>query len=55
MNTVKEDFRILSLDGGGAKGVFNLGILREVEAISKRRLCEEFDLIYGSSTGVMCK
>jgi patatin-like phospholipase/acyl hydrolase len=45
------DFRILSLDGGGAKGVYSLGVLREVEAVAKRRLCEEFDLIYGTSTG----
>lgn len=44
-------FRVLSLDGGGAKGVYTLGILKEVEAIAKRNLCEEFDLIYGTSTG----
>jgi predicted acylesterase/phospholipase RssA len=49
--TAREGFRILSLDGGGAKGVYSLGILKEVEALANRRLCEEFDLIYGTSTG----
>ncbi len=47
----RRDFRILSLDGGGAKGVYTLGILKEVEALANSTLCEEFDLIYGTSTG----
>lgn len=47
----RDDFRILSLDGGGAKGVYTLGILKEVEALAKTTLCEQFDLIYGTSTG----
>src|SRR5215212_7035019 len=47
----RDDFRILSLDGGGAKGVYTLGILKEVEALAKKNLYEEFDLIYGTSTG----
>jgi predicted acylesterase/phospholipase RssA len=44
-------FRILSLDGGGAKGVYTLGVLREVEALAKAPLCEVFHLIFGTSTG----
>ncbi len=44
-------FRILSLDGGGAKGFYTLGVLHEVEAAARRPLCEIFDLIYGTSTG----
>ncbi len=44
-------FRVLSLDGGGAKGFYTLGILREIEAMIGCRLCERFDLIYGTSTG----
>ncbi|MCF2491136.1 patatin-like phospholipase family protein [Dyadobacter sp. CY347] len=44
-------FRILSLDGGGAKGFYSLGVLREIEAMFNCRLCEVFDLIYGTSTG----
>ena len=43
--------RILSLDGGGAKGFYTLGILREVEALLQRPIHEAFDLIFGTSTG----
>ncbi len=46
-----KDFRILSLDGGGSKGVYTLGILKQVEALVKKPLYKEFDLIYGTSTG----
>jgi len=46
-------FRILSLDGGGAKGVYTLGVLKGVEAAFDRPLCEVFDLIYGTSTGAI--
>lgn len=49
----RDDFRILSLDGGGSKGVYTLGVLREVEALAKRPLHEEFNLIYGTSTGAI--
>lgn len=43
--------RILALDGGGAKGMYSLGVLKEVEAQAGKPLCEVFDLIYGTSTG----
>lgn len=46
-------FRILSLDGGGAKGFYSLGVLNEIEAMIGRRLCERFDLIFGTSTGAI--
>lgn len=46
-------FRILSLDGGGAKGFYTLGILREVEAMANRPLHEVFDLVFGTSTGAI--
>ena len=42
-------FRILSLDGGGAKGFYTLGVLREIEALVGCRL----DLIFGTSTGAI--
>lgn len=46
--------RILSLDGGGAKGFYTLGVLNEIEAmIAPRRLCDHFDLIFGTSTGAI--
>ena len=43
--------RVLSLDGGGAKGFYTLGVLKEIEAMAGRLLCECFDLIFGTSTG----
>lgn len=43
--------RILSLDGGGAKGFYTLGVLREIEGMVKCQLHEKFDLIFGTSTG----
>jgi predicted acylesterase/phospholipase RssA len=46
-------FRVLSLDGGGAKGFYTLGALKEVEALVGNPLCKTFDLIYGTSTGAI--
>lgn len=48
---VEKPFRVLSLDGGGAKGFYTLGILREIEALIGCRIHERFDLIFGTSTG----
>src|SRR5215472_15507497 len=45
--------RILSLDGGGAKGFYSLGVLREIEGMIKCPLHEKFDLIFGTSTGAI--
>lgn len=44
-------YRILSLDGGGAKGFYTLGVLEEIEGMIGHRLHERFDLIFGTSTG----
>lgn len=44
-------FRVLSLDGGGAKGFYTLGILRQIEAMIGCPIWQRFDLIYGTSTG----
>jgi patatin-like phospholipase/acyl hydrolase len=46
-------FRILSLDGGGAKGFYTIGILEEIEAMMKQPLHGCFDLIFGTSTGAI--
>ncbi len=50
--------RILSIDGGGVRGILATGILGEIERRLKRRsgdknfrLCDYFDLIGGTSTG----
>jgi predicted acylesterase/phospholipase RssA len=41
----------LSLDGGGAKGFYTLGVLREIEAMLGPPLHERFELVFGTSTG----
>ena len=46
-----ENFRILTLDGGGSMGVYSLGFLREFEKLTNVELYKCFDLIYGTSTG----
>lgn len=46
-------YRILTLDGGGAKGFYTLGALKEIEGLSQARLCEKFDLVFGTSTGAI--
>lgn len=52
-NGVHRPYRILSLDGGGAKGFYTLGVLKEVEAVLGSPLCGGFDLIFGTSTGAI--
>lgn len=46
-------FRVLALDGGGAKGFYTLGVLQEVEALLARPLSSVFDLVFGTSTGAI--
>ncbi len=43
--------RILSLDGGGIKGVFPASFLASVEDATGSRVADYFDLIVGTSTG----
>lgn len=45
--------RVLSLDGGGAKGFYTLGALKEIEGLTGGKLCERFDLVFGTSTGAI--
>lgn len=42
---------ILVLDGGGSKGVYSLGVLKELELKLGEPLYKHFGLIYGTSTG----
>lgn len=49
----EKPFRILTLDGGGAKGFYTLGVLGEVEAMLGNPIHESFDLIFGTSTGAI--
>jgi patatin-like phospholipase/acyl hydrolase len=43
----------LTLDGGGAKGFYTLGVLKEIEGMIKCPLYKRFDLVYGTSTGAI--
>jgi uncharacterized protein len=45
--------RVLTLDGGGAKGFYTLGVLKEIEGLVKKPLHESFDLVFGTSTGAI--
>lgn len=45
--------RILSLDGGGAKGFYTLGVLKEIEGMMMCPLYKRFDLVFGTSTGAI--
>ena len=52
MSTEKTSkFKILVLDGGGSKGIYTLGVLKELELELASPLYNHFDLIYGTSTG----
>ena len=43
--------RILSIDGGGIRGVFPAAFLAEIEDNTGKRIVDNFDLIGGTSTG----
>nr|XP_023906785.1 phospholipase A I isoform X2 [Quercus suber] len=49
----KQGLRILSMDGGGMKGLATVQILKEIEKGTGKRIHEMFDLICGTSTGGM--
>src|SRR5690349_2000824 len=44
-------FQILSLDGGGIKGLFAAAVLAQIEEDTNTVLADHFDLIAGTSTG----
>src|ERR1044071_2548168 len=45
--------RLLALDGGGAKGFYTLGVLKEIEGMLQYPLHKRFDLVFGTSTGAV--
>lgn len=49
----KQGLRILSMDGGGMKGLATVQMLKEIEKGTGKRIYELFDLICGTSTGGM--
>lgn len=51
--SARAPLRVLTLDGGGAKGFYTLGVLKEIEALIGCPLHQRFDLIFGTSTGAI--
>lgn len=49
----KRGIRVLSMDGGGMKGIAAVRLLKELERRSGKRIVDLFDLIGGTSTGAM--
>lgn len=47
----KKIVKILSVDGGGMRGILPLEILKEIEARTGKPICEIFDVMGGTSTG----
>jgi patatin-like phospholipase/acyl hydrolase len=43
--------KVLSIDGGGIRGIIPAVFLAEIERVTKRPACQLFDLIAGTSTG----
>jgi patatin-like phospholipase/acyl hydrolase len=44
-------FSVLSIDGGGVRGIFAAAVLASLERDIKTRITDHFDLIVGTSTG----
>lgn len=51
MDENKKTFKILSIDGGGIKGLYSSSILKRLEAKFKCLTSDHFDMICGTSTG----
>jgi uncharacterized protein len=48
---MRDKFRILSIDGGGLKGLIAIKILQTIETITGSPTGEQFDFLAGTSTG----
>ena len=48
---MEKTFKILSINGGGIKGLYSVAVLAKFEELSGLRIIDCFDLITGTSTG----
>lgn len=49
------NIKVLTLDGGGSKGIYTIGVLKELEKNLEQKIGDYFDYIYGTSTGsIIC-
>src|SRR3954471_11307345 len=46
-----KNFRLLTLDGGGIRGIFTAMVLAEIERRSAKPVSQLFDVLAGTSTG----
>jgi len=44
-------FRILSIDGGGIRGIIPVQVLKHIQEITKNKILDSFDMFAGTSTG----
>ena len=44
-------FKILSIDGGGIKGLYSASVLARFEEKTGKKITNHFDMICGTSTG----
>lgn len=47
----KKNFKILSIDGGGIKGLYSASVLARIEDKTGKQIKDHFDMICGTSTG----
>jgi len=46
-----KEFKILSIDGGGIKGLYSASVLARIEEKTNKKIGDYFDMICGTSTG----
>lgn len=51
METAEKAFKILSIDGGGIKGLYSASVLARIEEKAGKKITDYFDMICGTSTG----
>jgi patatin-like phospholipase/acyl hydrolase len=45
--------KVLTIDGGGIRGVFSAAVIEQMEKVIGKKAGEYFDCLYGTSTGAI--